>query len=213
MSTYGDLQTGIADDVARSDLTTQIQKEILAAIDDFSYQRFAFNQTRNLTFVTVPNQAFYTVADSALIPYIIKVDRLLCGDQTSGVTEVYNDDTGDIERFNWFTSSRPSKFSFFANDGLRLWPTPVQAWNMRGVIHYKLTPLSALSDSNDWTNVGYELIRAAAKQRLYINTIRDPDEATVLQAVVDAELTKLQRDYIKAENIGNRGNFIKATSF
>jgi hypothetical protein len=76
MSTYGEMQTTIADELDRSDLASQIQKAIKTAIKKYQRKRFFFNEARSLTFNTVDGQEFYTAADSSDIPNLLFIDTV-----------------------------------------------------------------------------------------------------------------------------------------
>jgi hypothetical protein len=59
MTTYGDMTTRVTDELARSDLSTQVQGAIMRAIRHYERRRWWFNETR-FTFATVQGQEYYS---------------------------------------------------------------------------------------------------------------------------------------------------------
>ena len=74
MSTFGNMMDRIADELDRTDLTSQIQKAIQTAIDRYERKRFWFNEARSITFNTVDGQEFYTSSDNSAIPNLLQID-------------------------------------------------------------------------------------------------------------------------------------------
>lgn len=177
--TYGDLQARIADELIRSDLTSQIKIAILSAITTYQRERFYFNESRSSTFSTVAGQEFYTSADLAAIPNLINIDTVLFYQSPSYryPLDVRTWDELELWSLNPNTvSGFPSDYAYYAQQ-LRLYPIPSGVYTVRlsGVQRLTPDPLSADSDTNAWMTDGEELIRQRAKGDLLINTIRDPD--------------------------------------
>lgn len=117
---YADLQTRIADELSRSDLTTEIQDEIASAIRWYEYERLPWNEASTAAFNTINGQRYYplpanflTVTDvlSQIGNYTYKMD---------GTTEQYIDsiDWGDV-----FWTSYPIIYSLWSSQ-IRLFPPP-----------------------------------------------------------------------------------------
>lgn len=175
MGTYLDLQTAIATDLTRSELGDQIKSAILDAVEHYETDRFYFNVTRSLTFSTVVGQAAYGASDLAQIPYIIGLDALFLID--SG--RPYALDKYEADEFEWLQSTstgngRPCAYTYIDSQIL-LWPAPVAVYTIRPHMHYKLTELSADSDTNAWTTDAEQLIRCHAKLLLYSNLLEDTE--------------------------------------
>jgi hypothetical protein len=175
MGTYLDLQTAIATDLTRTDLTSQIKSAIVDAVRHYETSRFYFNVTRSLTFSTVIGQTAYGSAALAQIPDLIGLDTLFLFDASRPLElEKY-----EADEFEWLQSTstgngRPSAYTYIDSQIL-LWPTPAAVYTMRPHMHYKLTELSADTDTNAWTNDAEQLIRCHAKLLLYTNVIEDTD--------------------------------------
>jgi hypothetical protein len=63
MTTYGDMTTRVTDELARSDLTTQVQGAIMRAIRFYERRRWWFNET-TISFSTVEGQEYYSDVDA-----------------------------------------------------------------------------------------------------------------------------------------------------
>ncbi|MEP0150007.1 hypothetical protein [Roseibium sp.] len=167
MSTLATLKADIADDLARSDLTSAIASEISRAIKFYQPQRFWFNETRDLTFDTVADQPRYAGADDADIPLFYALDGMFVTDGTSE----YELDTVDVRAFEVLsgsssTSSRPYAYCRF-NVGFGLYPTPDAAYTIRPMGHYKLAgPASDDEANNAWMVEAYDLIRRRALHKV-----------------------------------------------
>lgn len=179
MALLSALKAEIADDIARSDLSSQIGNAILASIEEYEGERFWFNETRAYTFATVAATSDYTLTPSATIADFIKVDwvQILVGGRP------INLDRGDPTVIDWriaaqANSGQPYEYAFY-DQKFRLWPVPNAIYTVRVAGHYKLVTLTADSQTNAWTTEAYELIRAAAKVRLYALVIKNAEQAAV----------------------------------
>jgi hypothetical protein len=65
MSTYGDMVSRVNDELARSDLTTQVQGGIMRAIRYYERRRWWFNET-SFTFSTVLGQEYYSDVEAGV---------------------------------------------------------------------------------------------------------------------------------------------------
>ncbi|MGJ4954624.1 hypothetical protein ACQR1H_03195 [Bradyrhizobium sp. HKCCYLRH2015] len=183
MGSYLDLQNSIASDLTRDDLGSQIRGAIQDAIKQYERQRFWFNTTRSMTFQTVAGQTAYTGADLAQIPYAIRIDDLFLRWSTS----TFPLDREEPDKFEFLTGlpnrGKPTTWTYVDNQ-IMLWPIPLMAYTVRPHMHYRLTPLSADTDSNAWTNEAENLIRAHAKLILYTNVVEDPEGMQRIQAEI-----------------------------
>ena len=117
---YAAMQTRIADELSRSDLTSEIQLEIASAIEWYQYDNFPWNEASTVPFNTVNGQRYYPLPANFL-----KVTDALSqiGNYTykmEPVTEQY------IDRIDWgdvFWTSYPIIFSIWSNQ-IRLFPPP-----------------------------------------------------------------------------------------
>jgi len=205
MTTLAVLRSTISDDLARPDLTTQIDAAILQAISYYQEERLFWMETRASTFATVASQYAYTEADSATIPLWIKVDDVLLED-AGGISY------GPLERLEQVemerlldssaSSSRPDAWSWY-NDTFYLHPIPDGVYTVRPLGQATVAAPSSDSEPNNrWMRQGFELIRCAAKGYVFLHTMKDPDQATAMAISAERELGRLRRDTSKRTATG-----------
>lgn len=208
--TYGDLKTKIADDLARSDLTSSIATAILDAIAQHQRERFYFNEVKDETFSTVAAQKWYTSAANAYIPNLLDIDSMKC--TVSGNTYMLTRRPHSMLE-DWDVSSfggDPTDFAYYGQQ-LRLYPTPNAVRTITFSAHVRLTALSADADSNAWTKRedAEALIRHTALADLYANKIRNMDKATVAEGQAARCLSYLRSETTRRTVTG----FVTATRF
>ena len=117
---YAALQARIADELSRTDLTSEIALEIASAIEWYQYENFPWNEASTVPFNTVTGQRYYPLPAN----FLRVTDALSqIGNYTyklHAVTEQY------IDRIDWgdvFWTSYPIIFSLWSNQ-IRLFPPP-----------------------------------------------------------------------------------------
>lgn len=209
MATISTLRAEIADDLARSDLTTQISEAVSKAIVNYQRKRLYFNETRGETFLTVAGQAVYTSADDASIPLFYELDsvtltnggRVRCLNKISiEEWELYND--------NSMSSGEPYSYALF-NEALYFYPKPNAAFTVRLTGHIKIAEPETTDTASHWVNVAYNLIRFHATADVAANKIRDMAVAQTAKAQADDEYQELRRETEKRKRTG----IIMATDF
>jgi hypothetical protein len=207
-ATYGDMQTRIADELARADLTAQIRPAIQSAIRHHERERFYFNEAIG-TFATVPGQAWYGAADLAAIPDIVEIDvaKLAAGPSLYTLARRTID---AIEAADAATSLQadPTDYAYYRQQ-LRLWPTPSLARTVTLSYVQRLAALSADGDTNAWMGDAEELIRARAKADLFANVIRDLQEAAPMRELEAEALARLRAETVQRVTAGR----LTATAF
>lgn len=181
MSTYGDMKARIADELSRTDLSSQIASEIQSAIFYYQDDRFYFDQRRDVTFNTVASQEFYSNSDITNFNLLIDLDAVTVtvnGNRFNVKPWPYP----DLEMISVTTTTlgEPNYYAIYAQQ-MRLYPIPQQVYSVRlsGVFSLAAPVLDA--DSNAWTNDAEELIRARAKKKINLNYIKDTEQATIDQ--------------------------------
>lgn len=176
--TLGDLKTRIADELARSDLTSQIALAITQAIEEACTHRFWFMETRGLTLPVTSGNASYVSDD---ISNLIEIDRLVLtvSDQRRTL-RLMSDDEIDSLNDGTAPTGEPYAYSRYG-DQLRLYPTPQQSYTVTIDGLTKGSVLGVDTDSSIWTDAskGERYIRALAKRQIYADLIRDTDKALV----------------------------------
>lgn len=178
MSTYGTMQTRIADEIKRTDLTSQIQLAILSAVNFYKTDRFWWNESRSDA-STVADQEYYGLPADFLALDFIGVTV------SSRYYQLVPKSAHEIDEINWGAGTYtgyPAYFALYENN-LRLYPIPNAVYTLRIAYLKQLTALSASADSNEWTVTAEELIRLHAKADLLENVIRGPEAVGESQAL------------------------------
>ena len=211
MTTRTVMKAKITDDIARSDVASQIAESITSAIDHYQGQRFFFTETRGSTFATVADQSRYSSSDDTDIPLFVKLDAVFLIDSSSIAHELKYKTPVEMENLLDSTagSGRPFAYTYFAN-GFQLYPIPDAAYTIRpvGVIK-KAEPATDAEASNVWMNEGAELIRCRAKLYLAIHVLRNDKLAVVMKLAETEALARLRRETTKKSASG----VIQATAF
>lgn len=183
MSTYGTMQTRIADEIGDSGLTTQIRRAIQSAIAHYEGTRFWFKEER-ATSTTSAGTEFY-----ALPSDFQELDSLLITVNGNRYTLTQRD-WGYLEALSVTTANtaQPMDFAIY-EEQLRLYPVPNDAYTLTMSYVRSLSTLSDDSDSNAWMTSGEELIRSRAKWDVLAHVTMDPGQAAVAKA---AEMAALQ---------------------
>jgi hypothetical protein len=191
MATLGVMKSRIADDLARSDLTSQIADAINDAIKHYEKERFYFNERRTITFDTVAAQIAYSTTENVNIPNLVRTDAVFVT-QASSKFPLARYHALDFDTLQSTAAGRPSIYCFSErlNGGvsqlcLRFWPIPdaVYAMIANGVI--KLPALADDNATNAWTTEAEEMIRSAAKARLFAHVLFNFEAAQAMGIIAE----------------------------
>lgn len=208
-NSYGLMQSRIADELVRSDLTSQIQNAIQTAIQQYERTPLYFNQVRQeAAFYTAHGQEFYSSAASPLIASMVtmhKVTVTVSGNRYSmnPRTPEYMEDTS----VNPIVYGQPVDYAYFGEQ-LRFYPIPDNSYPIALSGIYRLNTLSNSTDTNAWVSDAELLIRCRAKWELAVHVLRDADLAGQMKA---AELDALAR--LKGETLKRSPRRIRPTYF
>lgn len=195
MSTLAIMKARIADEIARSDLTTQIAYAIDDAIEAYQQCRFFFNETREVTFTTVANQEFYGKTDQAELGNLVDIDYMTIyyGDQSY---EVVQERPNIVEwsSTNGTSTGQPTSYAYY-NQQIRLYPVPDTAGHsVRVAGAYKVAaPTTDSEADNPWMTHAKRLIRCRAKFEIYSHVEQDLELARE-----QAQLMEEAKDQIEA---------------
>lgn len=175
MATYSDLQSQIATELGRTDLTTPIQTAILAAIRHYQRRLSLFGQG-STSLSTVASTAEYDLpADFIAIDFV----------QIASTNGTY---TLDAELYDVLAAlditgltSEPDRYAY-RNYKLRLYPVPDAVYTVTVYYWAALAAPSGATDSTGWTNDLLDLIRHRAKVDLAANSLRDDQGASTYRA-------------------------------
>lgn len=163
--TYADIQARIADELNRSDLTSQIQKAIISAVKHYDEDRTWFNEER-ATALTVASQNYVGVPSD-----FISEDKLqiTIGSVLYTLLKIPYDEWAVKSAFT--TSGQPTEYAYY-QDRFYLYPTPGSAYTLTISYVKILTELSAGTDTNGWVDAE-EMIRSRAMADVKINVLHD----------------------------------------
>lgn len=198
MSTYSQVQSRVADDLIRTDLTSQIQQHILLAIQFYKNERFWFNETSATALTTVSSAQVAAPTD------ILRIDNLYIVISGKNI-ELMPRDLNAIVEFRPTTNGRPRAFCYYRNQ-FELDRRCDQAYTLTLYYLKELTALSAAGDTNGWTVDGEDLIVYHAEKALYANVIKDmakaalaeEQERTALVAMRSMTIARTTTGYTKA---------------
>jgi len=194
MSTFGAMKNRIADELARSDLSSQISLSVQSAVQYYEHKSFWFNESRSVTFNTVAAQEFYTSSDEDDIPNLLKIHHITVT-VNSNRYKLEPRTYQQLEEWAVTTTSNgsPTDYAYYAQQ-LRLYPIPDAAYAIRISALVRLTALSADNISNAWMTDGESLIRSHAKWDLYTNVIKDSGLAQEQANASAIHLARLQQE-------------------
>lgn len=202
--TRATLESRIADDLDRSDLTTQITAAVTDAIKVYESQRFAFNEAQNITHTFSASTDAVSLAN--LPVYFTKIDRLRM--RYSGAQNLMELTKRD---YDWLmdgqdikATCRPLEYCVYA-EAINFDSQPDQAYVaiLDGVKRLSTASTNSFSTSSSvsWFTDGASLLRARAKADLYAHVIKDTDEALKMATLEQRELGTL-RQKINTRNSG-----------
>lgn len=184
MTTRAIMKAEIANDLERSDTDTWAEEAITAAVKRWQGERFYFNESRLLTFVTVAAQSAYTTSDDTDIPAFVDLDYVKVVDsdsQTYTLTRISPEDMEDLLGSSP-SSGRPDAYSYF-EETFRLHPVPDAVYTVRPVgLVKKAAPASDGETSNVWMTDAYDLIKAEATERIAKNKTLDMERAQIARS-------------------------------
>lgn len=188
MTTFADITSRIADDINRSDLTTQIGLAVNRAINHYQKEPFWFKET-SANFSTVASQASYSSTDTSItdIDCIRYMEALV----NNGEYEVDPRNIGWIRRQNpQLAIGIPTHYAWWQN---KIWFYLVPNAVYTVTIYYTKT-YAALSgtQTNDWLTYAEDLIEARARKWIYARIIKDQDNALLAEAEEQQALQKLR---------------------
>lgn len=176
--TLGDLVTQIADEIddTTGEYSVQIHSAIRTAIRYCERENWYFNQSRDVTFVTVDGQHIYTSADNANIPTLVQINAVFSEDSQGQRTQLRPARADEMELLSDNSAARGEPYAWnYFNRSIRLYPIPgAEVYTIRlHVGPYRLTALDGASDSNAWLVEAFDMIKARAKYVIYKDVLKE----------------------------------------
>lgn len=186
MSTLGALKATIADNLNRTDLTTQIAALIPRAIEHFADERFWFNEDRK-TITTTASNEYATIpsglrAEDAVLVTIGGSRYRLSKRSTMYIEDLHAATT---------TEGQPSDYAWI-NTQFRFWPTPNDAFTITVLGVYDIAYPATDNDSNAWTDQARELIAGQVEFYIARDILRDPERLQSAVNAVQLAISKLR---------------------
>lgn len=188
MTTLLDVRNRVADQLARSDLSTQIDREIQLAIIKYNRKVTWLHEVRQATLTSVAAQTWYTSIDvstgagpqdvtgrtAVSVQDIQKIDYIRDADSEYLKQMHYT----DFERLfdTTATTGRATYFALYAGQ-IGLWPSPseVEAFTLSVVV--KPVVPSLATDTSIWFDQAQELIENATASAICRKFIQDGERA------------------------------------
>lgn len=224
MSTFGEVQTQIADELDDDDLMDggQIAKAIQSAIKEYRDKRFWFTQIQAKSFSLTSGTEYVaptlTVTGISATEPLTTVDSLRIDDGSGqSYQSLVQVDNSVIDNCQSGTiTGRPSHFSLVSDvDGtrIRFFPIPDQNYTplVSGLIRYE--DLDDDADTNAWLTDGEELIRLAAKRKVMSDVTKElpfgsppsPAEMKALSDLYKTTRLRMGSPVVRTEVAGMQG--------
>lgn len=172
MSTFGEMNRRIADELNRTDVSSQINLAIKTAIKHYNSEAVSFREHRAYV-PTVADKEYYPVPDD-----FVELDDLRI--QISNNTYVLNRRSqrylNDIYTTGTVDSGPPESFALY-QEQIRVYPVPDQSYTLFLDYKRELDELSATSDTNAYMTKYEGLIRARSKWDVCKNVLKDKEQA------------------------------------
>lgn len=170
MTTLANTRNRIADDLNRSDLTSQINTAINRAIKHYEMTPFWFREEK-ATFATVAGQKIYTTSDG--IPTDISEIVYAEVSDNNGTYQLTQRSVDWVEINNPDDGQGvPTDFAFFENS-IYLYPVPDAVRTVTLFYIERYAELSADADTNSWLTNAQDLIEARARYWLNLRVLLD----------------------------------------
>lgn len=167
MTTLGVMEDRIADELARSDLATQIRDAIRSAVNHYAGERWWFNENPAFTLTTSSSLEFYA------LPTNFERDDYLSIIIGGNALDLDRQSYDTIQK--WQTNNifgQPTDYAVYAEQ-LWFYPIPIDAYTVIMSHVGTVSTLSSTLDTNTMMTYGEELIRSRARADIQINFLRD----------------------------------------
>lgn len=186
--TLGDMETRIANELDRQDLSTEIQQAIATAVQFYQRKNFWFNED-TFTFDTVVGQEYY---DLTANPYIatspnIQILRLQYGGGVRWELTRQTFEYVDNESASSAWRGVPEDWTY-RHQKIRLYPIPSQVWTITAFnVRPDGFPIADTAYEGPWVNEAEYLIRTRAKIEIIVNVIKVPESDPELALLMGQE--------------------------
>ena len=192
MTTFLDVRTRVADQLARSDLNTQIDREIQLAMARYNRRVSWLHEVREVSLTSVAAQAWYSSVDVSTgtgpqdvtgrtavdVTDIQKISYMRDPDYDDLRQVHYSDFEGFFDTTG--AAGRPTYFTLYAGQ-IGIWPVPdgVTIYTLSAVVKPVIPSLA--TDESIWFDQAQELIENAAAAAICRKFIQDGERAQAFQ--------------------------------
>lgn len=203
--TFYDMLTVISDEIddTTGEYNAQIQTCIFTALRVCEREPFYFNETRDVTFLTVSGREWYDANDNPNIPTLVRIVAAYSEDSTGQRSIIKRAMPEDIEIVSDNAASRGEPYCYtYFGQRLRLYPVPGdEVYTIRLQLGpYRLNEITSASDTNAWFTEAFDLVKARAKYELFKDIIKDAERALAAQNDYNEQF-----DLLKAETSRRNG--------
>lgn len=204
MATRTDLESRIADDLIRNDLTSQITAAVDTAIRAYRSERLTFNEAYRVT-ATLTVSAYLTPL-TALSVRFRKIDRLRIVRTSNDLWDLYKRDYDWImSRQDVNATTQPIEYCVY-NDTIHYDSNADQTYTLYidGVkdLGEGATLSYSVNSTAAWFNDGRELIRHRARRELYSHVLKDFELAAAAKGAEDEAKRILKSDHGEQNGTG-----------
>lgn len=205
MTTFLDVRDRIADQLSRSDLSSQIDREIQLAIARYNRRVSWLHEVRGATLTTVAGQRFYTAIDltagagvqdvagrsAVSVQDVQKIEYMRASDDEPLCQIGYREFE---ERYDVTGSvGGPEYFALYAGQ-IGLWPAPDAVEVLTLSVVVKPVIPTAATDESVWFDQAQELIENAAASAICRKFLSDGERAQAFQVYEAAAWDELVRE-------------------
>ena len=195
MATRADLVAKIEDDLARSDLTTQVGDAVDYAVEMHERERFWFNEQDNIS-VTL-SSSVDQIALTALPKKLFQIDRVRVKLSSDTYLDMYSRDRKWIaDRQDIQLTSVPTEYCVY-DEAIQFDSKADQNYTLvlDGIVGLGNTTASnSYSNGSEaaWFNEARNLIRSEAKRDIYTHVIKDFEFAARMNETARYEFNQLK---------------------
>lgn len=186
---FAGLKSRVADELNRSDLTSQISSAVLRAIEFYANERFTFVESETARDTEADNQYVTLPSD------LREEDRVYTtvGGYQYDLTK---QEFETLEYWHGASNTKGQPLDYARRDGrLRIWPTPNAVYTLTILGKFDQTALNEDTDTNGWTSgLPADLIVARAKFTISRGITYDQEAAAAAGAEVKETLARLRQE-------------------
>lgn len=211
MASRTDIEAQIADDLDRTDLSTQITNAVNAAIRAYRFERLGFNEAYRVTATASISADFLALSEISV--RFRKIDRLRLVRTAGDYLDLYRRD------YDWIMSRQdvrvvcqPAEYAIY-NETIQFdsMSDATYVLLLDGIKELGTGTTASFSagDASAWFNDARELIRHRAKREVYAHVTKEMDLASAAAAAEKDAFNTLRSEINQQESTG----FIRPTEF